>query len=204
MAASDYEVLDERFRDCVNRTSHVQKLWTGARWTEGPVYFPAGTLPPVLRHPERPHHALRRDRRLGRGLPHAVRLRQRPHRRPAGPARLVRARRPARLAHRDRRAHHGHRRQLPGQAAQLAERRGGEVRRLDLVHRSALRHPLRLRGPQGRRRRTATTSIASTGKAARSRASPTTSSARTGSRSRPTRRSSTSSSPPAGASRAQP
>ncbi|MEJ0075905.1 MAG: SMP-30/gluconolactonase/LRE family protein [Alphaproteobacteria bacterium] len=41
MAASDYEVLDERFRDCVNRTSHVQKLWTGARWTEGPVYFPA-------------------------------------------------------------------------------------------------------------------------------------------------------------------
>jgi len=42
MAASDYEVLDERFCDCVNRTAHVQKLWTGARWTEGPVYFPAG------------------------------------------------------------------------------------------------------------------------------------------------------------------
>ena len=42
MAASDYEVLDERFRNCVNRTSHVERLWTGARWTEGPVYFPAG------------------------------------------------------------------------------------------------------------------------------------------------------------------
>ena len=42
MAASDYEVLDERFRDCVNRTSHVQKLWSGARWTEGPAYFAAG------------------------------------------------------------------------------------------------------------------------------------------------------------------
>jgi len=42
MAASDYEVFDERFRDCVNRTSHVERLWTGARWTEGPVYFPAG------------------------------------------------------------------------------------------------------------------------------------------------------------------
>ena len=42
MAASDYEVLDERFRNCVNRTSHVQQLSTGARWTEGPVYFPAG------------------------------------------------------------------------------------------------------------------------------------------------------------------
>ena len=42
MAASDYEVLDERFRNCVNRTSHVERLWTGARWTEGPVHFPAG------------------------------------------------------------------------------------------------------------------------------------------------------------------
>src|SRR5437764_617653 len=42
MAASDYEVLDERFRACVNRTSHVERLWSGARWTEGPVYFPAG------------------------------------------------------------------------------------------------------------------------------------------------------------------
>ena len=42
MAGSDYEVFDERFRNCVNRTSHVQQLWTGARWTEGPVHFPLG------------------------------------------------------------------------------------------------------------------------------------------------------------------
>jgi len=42
MSMSDYEVLDERFRSCFNRTSHVERLWTGARWTEGPVYFPAG------------------------------------------------------------------------------------------------------------------------------------------------------------------
>src|ERR1043166_991228 len=42
MAISDYEVLDERFRACFNRTSHVERLWSGARWTEGPVYFPAG------------------------------------------------------------------------------------------------------------------------------------------------------------------
>ena len=27
MAASDYEVLDERFRNCVNRTAHVERLW---------------------------------------------------------------------------------------------------------------------------------------------------------------------------------
>ena len=25
MAASDYEILDERFRNCVNRTSHVER-----------------------------------------------------------------------------------------------------------------------------------------------------------------------------------
>jgi gluconolactonase len=42
MAISDYEVLDERFRACFNRTSHVERLWSGARWTEGPAYFPAG------------------------------------------------------------------------------------------------------------------------------------------------------------------
>jgi gluconolactonase len=42
MAASDYEVFDDRFRACFNRTSHVERLWTGARWTEGAVYFPAG------------------------------------------------------------------------------------------------------------------------------------------------------------------
>ena len=43
-------------------------------------------------------------------------------------------------------AHHRAGRQVRGQAAQFAERRGGEVRRLDLVHRSAVRHPRQLRG----------------------------------------------------------
>jgi gluconolactonase len=39
---SPYEVLDERFRRCFNRTAQIEKLWSGARWTEGPAYFPAG------------------------------------------------------------------------------------------------------------------------------------------------------------------
>lgn len=39
---ADYEVLDPRFRDCFNRTAHVEKLWTGGRWTEGPAYFAGG------------------------------------------------------------------------------------------------------------------------------------------------------------------
>ena len=41
MSSLDYEILDPRFLDCFNRTAHVERLWTGARWTEGPAYFPA-------------------------------------------------------------------------------------------------------------------------------------------------------------------
>ena len=39
--SNDYEVLDPRFRSCFNRTAHVDRLWTGGRWTEGPAYVPA-------------------------------------------------------------------------------------------------------------------------------------------------------------------
>jgi gluconolactonase len=42
MSLGPYEVLDERFRACFNRTAQLERLWTGARWTEGPAYFPAG------------------------------------------------------------------------------------------------------------------------------------------------------------------
>jgi gluconolactonase len=41
MSLGPYEFLDERFRACVNRTAQLERLWTGGRWTEGPVYFPA-------------------------------------------------------------------------------------------------------------------------------------------------------------------
>ncbi len=36
-----FEILDERFRACFNRNARLETLWTGGRWTEGPVYFPA-------------------------------------------------------------------------------------------------------------------------------------------------------------------
>ncbi len=36
------EVLDKRFHRLVIHNAHVDHLWTGARWTEGPVYAPAG------------------------------------------------------------------------------------------------------------------------------------------------------------------
>ena len=41
MAASDYEVLDERFRRLINSTAMVEKLFEGCRWAEGPAYLPA-------------------------------------------------------------------------------------------------------------------------------------------------------------------
>src|SRR5262245_60365440 len=41
MQVGPYGVLDERFRACFNRAAQVEKLWTGARWTEGPAYLPA-------------------------------------------------------------------------------------------------------------------------------------------------------------------
>lgn len=42
MAQTDYEVLDERFRRYIHGNAHVETLWSGSRWAEGPAYFPAG------------------------------------------------------------------------------------------------------------------------------------------------------------------
>ena len=42
MLTSDFTVLDERFLKLVMGNVHLEKLWTGCRWAEGPAYFPAG------------------------------------------------------------------------------------------------------------------------------------------------------------------
>ena len=42
MLTEDFLVLDPRFRKLVFGNVRVEKLWTGARWAEGPAYFPAG------------------------------------------------------------------------------------------------------------------------------------------------------------------
>jgi gluconolactonase len=42
MPTSYYEVLDPRFARLFNGTAHVEKLYTGCRWAEGPAYFAAG------------------------------------------------------------------------------------------------------------------------------------------------------------------
>ncbi|WP_315925523.1 SMP-30/gluconolactonase/LRE family protein [Mesorhizobium sp. SP-1A] len=42
MPAEDYEILDPRFARLFNGSAHVEKLYTGCRWAEGPAWFPAG------------------------------------------------------------------------------------------------------------------------------------------------------------------
>ncbi|MBV1705195.1 MAG: SMP-30/gluconolactonase/LRE family protein [Hyphomicrobiales bacterium] len=42
MPAETYEILDDRFARLVHKSAHLEKLWTGSRWAEGPAYFPAG------------------------------------------------------------------------------------------------------------------------------------------------------------------
>ncbi|MGI9370363.1 MAG: SMP-30/gluconolactonase/LRE family protein [Ruegeria sp.] len=37
----NYEILDDRFKRSVKRAEPIEQLWTGGKWTEGPVYSPA-------------------------------------------------------------------------------------------------------------------------------------------------------------------
>jgi gluconolactonase len=88
MANDSYEILDERFRRCVKTREPVERLWSGGKWTEGPVYAPASrsliwsdipndrrmrwdeTTGGPLQQPERCRGPLRRQR-----LVHRSRLR---------------------------------------------------------------------------------------------------------------------------------
>ena len=42
MLTDTFEVLDERFLRYAPGNVHLERLHTGCRWAEGPVYFPAG------------------------------------------------------------------------------------------------------------------------------------------------------------------
>lgn len=37
-----FEIIEPRFRNCLIGHARVERLWTGARWLEGPAWFPAG------------------------------------------------------------------------------------------------------------------------------------------------------------------
>ena len=38
---SDYEIRDERFQKLIIGHAKLERLWSGSRWAEGPVYVPA-------------------------------------------------------------------------------------------------------------------------------------------------------------------
>ncbi len=40
--ATGFEILDPRFNQCLVGHARVERLWTGARWAEGPAWFAAG------------------------------------------------------------------------------------------------------------------------------------------------------------------
>lgn len=42
MLTADFEVVDKRFGKLVHGNCHLEKLYTGCRWAEGPAYFAAG------------------------------------------------------------------------------------------------------------------------------------------------------------------
>ena len=150
MPADFHEIRDDRFARMLHGTAGLDLHLDRRPLVRGPRLLPGRPLPRLVRHPERPADAL--GRVLGRRLDLRAALPQpeRPHRRPRGPARRLRAPRPLRQPHRARRHAHRARRPLRGHAPQLPERRRREVRRLDLVHRPELRHRQRVRG---RRRR---------------------------------------------------
>ena len=144
------QMLDPRFEKYRLCSAAVERLATGCRWAEGPVWFGDGRY---LLWSDIPNNRdLRWDEETG-----AVSVFRKPSDYANGNTR-DRQGRLVTCEHGGRRVtrteydgtYHGARRPLRRQAAQLAERRRRQVGRLDLVHRSALRHPRQLRGPRGR------------------------------------------------------
>ena len=39
---SGYKILDHRYNSCIIGHARLERLWTGARWSEGPAWFAAG------------------------------------------------------------------------------------------------------------------------------------------------------------------
>ncbi len=148
-------------------TMAVERVATGFRWAEGPVYFPAGRYVLFSDIPNNRIMRFSEDDGHRQRLPPAIDELERQHHRSRGTPDHLRAFRPARHADRTRRLDHHHRRQVQRQEAELAERRGGRRRRYDLVLRSSLRHR-RLstrasRPTPSRTRRTSTGSIRRSG-----------------------------------------
>ena len=141
--------LDPSFAKYRLGLASVEQLYTGARWSEGPVWM--GDWRCLLWSDIPNNRILRWDEETGRTTI---------YRKPSNNAngntrdrqgRLVTCEHDTRRVTRTeyRRHDHGAGRQIPGQAAQLAERHRGEVGRLDLVLGPAVRNSRSLRGDHG-------------------------------------------------------
>ena len=42
LEGTGFDTLDSRFAECLTGHGRIERLWSGARWTEGPVWFAAG------------------------------------------------------------------------------------------------------------------------------------------------------------------
>ena len=42
LEGTGFEVIEKEFESCFIGHARVERLWTGARWTEGPAWFAAG------------------------------------------------------------------------------------------------------------------------------------------------------------------
>ena len=133
------ERLDPRFVYKQGNAA-IERIATGFRWAEGPVYFRDGGY---LIFSDIPNNRMMRwleeDGHLS-VFRAPVELRQRQHPRPRGSADHLRARHTPRHAHRIGRTHHRADRSFRRQAVERAERRRGGERRRGVVHRSGLRH----------------------------------------------------------------
>ncbi len=193
--------LDPSFKKYHLALSAVERLWTGSRWGEGPVWL--GDARCLLWSDIPNNRVLKWDETTG-----TVSEWRKPSNNANGHTRDRQGRIIA-CEHAGRRVvrfeYDGSitviAETLPGQEAEQPERRGGEVRRQHLVHRPALRHLCLLRGQQAAGRAAAHQCLPRRWpEPARSPWSPTTSTTRTAWPSAPTKACSTSSK--AGRSRA--
>ena len=164
---AEYLIIEPEFKLLISIPARVHKLWTGAAWAEGPVYFRDGDF---LLFSDIPNNRMMRFVPDHTGLAGTVSVyrqprqqHQRPHPRPRGPAGLLRAWRPARHPHRATTAGHtladsfnGKRLNSPNDVVVKSDG-------IDLVHRPGLRHPdATTRAGRASRNMAAATSSAST------------------------------------------
>ena len=145
----DILTVEPEFNGLRQPNTPIQRLWTGAMWSEGPAWSSQGRYLVWSDIPNNRQMRWLEDDGRVTVFRTPVEQQQRQHVRLPGPPALVRAPHAPRGPLRERRLDHAHRRQVQRQAPELTERRRAASRRQLLVHRSAVRWPA-LRGRAGR------------------------------------------------------